>query len=246
MQYLNHLQNLFAEYEHLQLEYSRLRQRVEENALAGHKNIDNEFANNCSEKGQLAALKIKNDYLEAESVKKNKLYCDLLESFKIDKAKHCEFVVVVFMFVCIDSDFQLLFLAELIANLERENKELKENLEFTLAENEILSESSKEMAEANFKEKREWLKEKEEYEKVVVWSKNINEKMKLYKYVNVNLMKLYNNVKLCFLENNLMLINKFQVLTLDRLQAWFSLLETSSLKGQSMRSCCKLYNPLMS
>jgi len=62
-----------------------------------------------------------------------------------------------------------------ISKLENENKELKENVDFITSENGILADSIKDLEETLFKERMEWLKEKEKYEEVVQWSRNMYE-----------------------------------------------------------------------
>lgn len=65
-----------------------------------------------------------------------------------------------------------------IPQLENENKDLKENIEFVTSENAVLVDSIKDIEETLFKERMEWLKEKEKYEEVVVWSRNLYETSK--------------------------------------------------------------------
>lgn len=48
---------------------------------------------------------------------------------------------------------------------------MKENIEFVTSEAAVLTESIKELEEMSFKERMEWLQEKEKYEEVVEWSR---------------------------------------------------------------------------
>ena len=68
----------------------------------------------------------------------------------------------------------IFFSAARIKELENENKELRETLDFVTSENTVL----KDIEERSFNEKREWIEEKKKYEEVVVWSKHLNDKHK--------------------------------------------------------------------
>ena len=73
------------------------------------------------------------------------------------------------MFVCF-----FLLIDSRIKELENENKELRETLDFVTSENTVF----KDLEERAFNEKREWIEEKKKFEEVVVWSKHLNDKYK--------------------------------------------------------------------
>lgn len=62
--------------------------------------------------------------------------------------------------------------------LEIEMKEIKENNEFLSNERDILKDTIENLEEESFKKSMEWLKQKEEYEKIVVYGSNLNLKSK--------------------------------------------------------------------
>ncbi|CAG2122968.1 unnamed protein product, partial [Medioppia subpectinata] len=53
-----------------------------------------------------------------------------------------------------------------------------ESIEFLTSERTVLADSLKETEESLFKERLDWIKEKETFDKVKVWSKNVYEKLK--------------------------------------------------------------------
>lgn len=80
-------------------------------------------------------------------------------------------------------DFNQNYTEDKFKSLENENKELKENLEFISSENTVLSDSLKDLEELIFKERKEWIEEKNKYQEVVTWSKSIYDKIKIAEYV---------------------------------------------------------------
>lgn len=179
--YIAHIQKLFQEYEQLQLQHSRLRQQLNEQVFTinGSKLDSNHLGNDSSSSNNnksIEELKIELEYEKANSksmanevaylLNQNraalKRYNDLLSIVKCGKDKQGT----------PDSNSEKISeLTAKLSKIEDENRDLKENIEFVTSEAAVLTESIKELEEMSFKERMEWLQEKEKYEEVVEWSR---------------------------------------------------------------------------
>ena len=207
--YILHIRKLYEEYEQIQMEYSRLRQQMNDNVILSKNEVyfSNENNNNNNNnrmlddiRNELECEKALNKSYKAEVAhlldqvrKHQKIYWDLVTVVKNDK-ETLGLILNTFLFLKLNLYFLNIYhiclanssingekkeeLYLQISQLESENKDLKENIDFITSENLILTDSLKDQEEAHFKDMKEWLEEKEKYEEVVVWSKNIYETSK--------------------------------------------------------------------
>lgn len=182
--YFLYIQKFYEEYEQLQLEHSRLRQQLNDHAVLpkndnqivptnenNNNNNNNRTADDLSteldsEKKQNKSLKTEVGYLQEQVRKAQKRYNELLNVIKHDKDRQGDNDATIFEKKIEQQNLK-------ISQLENENKELKESVEFITAENDVLTESLKDLEDTRFKERVEWLKEKENHEEALVYYRNL-------------------------------------------------------------------------
>lgn len=182
--YFLYIQKFYEEYEQLQLEHSRLRQQLNDHAVLpkndnqivptnenNNNNNNNRTADDLSteldsEKKQNKSFKTEVGYLQEQVRKAQKRYNELLNVIKHDKDRQGDNDATIFEKKIEQQNLK-------ISQLENENKELKESVEFITAENDVLTESLKDLEDTRFKERVEWLKEKENHEEALVYYRNL-------------------------------------------------------------------------
>ncbi|KAH9416802.1 Sperm-associated antigen 5 [Dermatophagoides pteronyssinus] len=163
-----YLQKYYRDLQRLQLQHGRLWQSYRELQIkskqqqtAGHHqqhSNDNTKTDDEQLRQELEQEKLLNKTLNAEREQ-------LISNIKTFEIRHKELLAI------LNKDYEK---AARIKELENENKELRETLDFVTSENTVL----RDIEERSFNEKREWIEEKKKYEEVVVWSKHLNDKHK--------------------------------------------------------------------
>ncbi|KAH7641276.1 hypothetical protein HUG17_4320 [Dermatophagoides farinae] len=164
-----YIQKYFCDLQHLQLQHGRLWQSYRELQIKSSKQTGGHHSNNPHHhhndtktddelRQELEQEKMINKSLTTEMAQ-------IVDNMKTLETRHKEFLAIFNKDNKQDSR---------IKELENENKELRETLDFVTSENTVF----KDLEERAFNEKREWIEEKKKFEEVVVWSKHLNDKYK--------------------------------------------------------------------